>query len=136
MYETVAFLIYTLGDIKLTKTDVSATKTEIQAICCDLYQVLDQRSNKNSQLLDILDVLQQVIKTVPDTSNPAALVNRLVNYIRIVASTGKLHFSGSSEKLMIQLGVIGQKGGLNGAYMADFADKSYFYRPFEKYPQH
>lgn len=136
MYETVVLLIYSLGDVKLTKTDVSATKTEIQAICRDLYQVLDQRSSKNSQLLDILDVLQQVIKTVPDTSNPVALVNRLVNYIRIVASTGELHFSGSSEKLMIQLGVIGQKAGLNGAYMADFADKSYFYRPFEKYPQH
>lgn len=37
---------------------------------------------------------------------------------------------------MIDLGVIGQKAGLNGSYMSDYSDKSQFYSYPEKVPHH
>jgi len=76
---------------------------------------------------DITDVLLQVNKKIDTSKNPEALVNRMINYIRITASSEKLHFSKADEKLIIDLGVIGQQAGLNGQYMADFSDKSQFY---------
>ena len=76
---------------------------------------------------DITDVLLQVNKKIDTSKNPEALVNRMVNYIRITASSEKLNFSKADEKLIIDLGVIGQRAGLNGQYMADFSDKSQFY---------
>lgn len=76
---------------------------------------------------DITDVLLQVNKQIDTSKNPEALVNRMVNYIRITASSEKLHFSKADEKLIIDLGMIGQQAGLNGQYMADFSDKSQFY---------
>lgn len=76
---------------------------------------------------DITDVILQVNKQIATSKNPAALANRMVNYIRITASSEKLHFSKADEKLIIDLGVIGQRAGLNGQYMADFSDKSQFY---------
>ncbi|MDN6771361.1 MAG: bacteriocin immunity protein, partial [Lactococcus sp.] len=36
----------------------------------------------------------------------------------------------------IQLSIIGQKAGLNGAYMADFSDKSQFYKFGQQVPCH
>lgn len=76
---------------------------------------------------DITDVILQVNKQIATSKNPEALANRMVNYIRITASSEKLHFSKADEKLIIDLGVIGQRAGLNGQYMADFSDKSQFY---------
>ncbi|MBO2717464.1 bacteriocin immunity protein [Lactiplantibacillus plantarum] len=93
-------------------------------------------SDQSGDLLDIIDVLMQVDKKITTTKNPEALVNRLVNYIRSVAIKGRLHFPDEEEKLMIDLGIIGQKAGLNGAYMADFSDKSQFYGMLEEVPQH
>ena len=93
-------------------------------------------SDQSGDLLDIIDVLMQVDKKITTTKNPEALVNRLVNYIRSVAIKGRLHFPNEEEKLMIDLGIIGQKAGLNGAYMADFSDKSQFYGMLEEVPQH
>lgn len=92
--------------------------------------------DQSGDLLDIIDVLMQVDKKITTTKNPEALVNRLVNYIRSVAIKGRLHFPDEEEKLMIDLGIIGQKAGLNGAYMADFSDKSQFYGMLEEVPQH
>ncbi len=93
-------------------------------------------SDQSGDLLDIIDVLMQVDKKITTAKNPEALVNRLVNYIRSVAIKGRLHFPDEEEKLMIDLGIIGQKAGLNGAYMADFSDKSQFYGILEEVPQH
>lgn len=93
-------------------------------------------SDQSGDLLDIIDVLMQVDKKITTAKNPEALVNRLVNYIRSVAIKGRLHFPDEEEKLMIDLGIIGQKAGLNGAYMADFSDKSQFYGMLEEVPQH
>lgn len=92
--------------------------------------------DQSGDLLDIIDVLMQVDKKITTAKNPEALVNRLVNYIRSVAIKGRLHFPDEEEKLMIDLGIIGQKAGLNGAYMADFSDKSQFYGMLEEVPQH
>ncbi|MCT4403890.1 bacteriocin immunity protein [Leuconostoc falkenbergense] len=82
---------------------------------------------------DITDVLLQVNKKIDTSKNPEALVNRMVNYIRITASSEKLHFSKADEKMIIDLGVIGQRAGLNGQYMADFSDKSQFYSYADTY---
>ncbi|WP_261978996.1 bacteriocin immunity protein, partial [Lactiplantibacillus plantarum] len=65
-------------------------------------------SDQSGDLLDIIDVLMQVDKKITTTKNPEALVNRLVNYIRSVAIKGRLHFPDEEEKLMIDLGIIGQ----------------------------
>jgi len=81
---------------------------------------------------DICDVLLQVSKKLDNTQSVEALINRLVNYIRITASTYKIIFSKKEEELIIKLGVIGQKAGLNGQYMADFSDKSQFYSVFDQ----
>lgn len=82
---------------------------------------------------DITDVLLQVNKQIDTSKNPEALINRMVNYIRITASSEKLHFSKADEKLIIDLGVIGQQAGLNGQHMADFSDKSQFYSYADTY---
>lgn len=39
----------------------------------------------------------------------------------------RIHFPSTKEHLMIELGVIGQKAGLNRLYKADSSDKSQFY---------
>ncbi|EIW12754.1 bacteriocin immunity protein [Lactiplantibacillus pentosus KCA1] len=105
---------------------------DIQGLIVKLSEWPDQ----SGDLLDIIDVLTQVDKKIGTVRNPEALVNRLVNYIRSVAIKGRLHFPDDEEKLMIDLGTIGQKAGLNGAYMADFSDKSQFYGMLEEVPQH
>ncbi|MDV0430608.1 bacteriocin immunity protein [Lactiplantibacillus sp. DA1] len=97
---------------------------------------LSDWSNQSGDLLDIIDVLTQVGKKMTTVKNPEALVNRLVNYIRSVAIKGRLHFPDEEERLMIDLGFIGQKAGLNGTYMADYSDKSQFYGMLEKIPRH
>lgn len=101
-----------------------------------LFDYLEKRRTPNSpaELLDIMDVLLQVIKNITSVKNPAVLVNRLVNYIRSVALAGRIHFSKPEEDLIIKLGVFSQKAGLNSAYLADFSDKSYFYKWSEEIP--
>ena len=96
-----------------------------------LYSLLSDRKNSIGYS-DVCDVLFQVSKKLDSTNNVEALINRLVNYIRITASTNRMHFSKDEEAMIIELGVIGQKAGLNGQYMADFSDKSQFYDVFEK----
>ncbi len=100
-----------------------------------LTALLKGRNDQSSELLDIIDVLEQVDHKLDKVKNPEALVNRLVNYIRSLALKGKIHFPSDQENLIIDLGVIGQKAGLNGAYMADFSDKSQFYSLLEKVPE-
>lgn len=102
----------------------------------DLYNQLAKRDTKSSELLDILDVLLKVNQKLDTEKHPERLINRLIQYIRITASTGKISFSSEEEKLTIQLSVIGQKAGLNGSYMADFSDKSQFYQFGEQVPTH
>jgi len=96
-----------------------------------LYLLLIDRKD-DAGYGDICDVLFQVSKKLDSTKNVEALINRLVNYIRITASTNRIKFSKDEEAVIIELGVIGQKAGLNGQYMADFSDKSQFYSIFER----
>ena len=105
-------------------------------IVSDLYNRLVKRDTKSSELLDILDVLLKVYQTLVTEKHPERLLNKLIQYIRITASTGKVNFSSEEEKLTIQLSVIGQKAGLNGSYMAEFSDKSQFYKFGEQVPFH
>jgi hypothetical protein len=112
------------------------TKEDAQKDAQELFNYLEKRrtTNNSPELLDIMDVLLQVIKNISSTKNPAALVNRLVNYIRSIALASRIHFSKPEEDLIIKLEIFGQKAGLNGAYMADFSDKSYFYKWSEEVP--
>ncbi len=105
-------------------------------IVSDLYNRLVKRDTKSSELSDILDVLLKVYQKLDTEKHPERLINKLIQYIRITASTGKINFSSEEEKLTIQLSVIGQKAGLNGSYMADFSDKSQFYKFGEQVPFH
>ena len=114
----------------------SELRQQAQEAIKGLIVRLSGGSDQSGDLLDIIDVLMQVDKKITTPKNPEALVNRLVNYIRSVAIKGRLHFPDEEEKLMIDLGIIGQKAGLNGAYMADFSDKSQFYGILEEVPQH
>ncbi|WP_419182006.1 bacteriocin immunity protein [Lacticaseibacillus pabuli] len=100
----------------------------------ELSSLLVAEDNQSPQMLDIIDVLGQVSKRLDKVKDPAPLINRLVNYIRISASNGRLDFSKDQEKLMIELGYISQKAGRNGLYMADFSDKSQFYGFTEQMP--
>ncbi|NSO89360.1 bacteriocin immunity protein [Vagococcus fluvialis] len=97
-----------------------------------LINILQKKNNKSSEMLDIIDVLTQVYLKIDTTKNPEALINRLVHYIRSVAIKGRIYFPPEEEDLIIKLGAIGQKAGLNGLYMADFSDKSQFYSYFDK----
>ena len=105
-------------------------------IVSDLYNRLVKRDTKSSELSDILDVLLKVYQKLDTEKHPERLINKLIQYIRITASTGKINFSSEEEKLTIQLSVIGQKAGLNGSYMAEFSDKSQFYKFGEQVPFH
>ena len=109
---------------------------QAQADIKELLGLLNHFENQSTELLDILDVLAQVYRKLPEAKNPEAVLNRLVNYIRSVALAGRIHFPKKEEALIIDLGVLGQRAGLNGAYMADFSDKSQFYSIFEEIPRH
>lgn len=111
-------------------------KTESKNNIEALLHLLENRPVKSSELLDIIDVLSQVYSTIDIAKNPEALINRLVQYIRSVGIKGRLYFPKNEEKLIINLGSIGQKAGLNGLYMADFSDKSQFYTISEQIPKH
>lgn len=114
----------------------SKVRDEARKDIQELFELLKKRTDQSAELLDISDVLAQVYVKLDTVKNPKALVNRLVNYIRSVAIEGRIHFPHEEESLMIDLGVIGQKAGLNGSYMSDYSDKSQFYSYSEKVPHH
>ncbi|MGV0168463.1 bacteriocin immunity protein [Furfurilactobacillus sp. WILCCON 0119] len=107
---------------------------EAQQTIDDLYNLLYSRKDQSAEMQDITDVLLQVYKTLPTNKNPEALLNHLVNYIRSVSLAGRIHFPPDQETLIINLGVMGHRAGLNGSYMADFSDKSQFYSITEPVP--
>lgn len=111
---------------------INQAQTDIK----ELLGILNNYEKKQSELLDIIDVLAQVYRKLPETKNPEALLNRLVNYIRGVALAGRIHFPTNEEKLIADIGVLGQRAGLNGVYMADYSAKSQFYSIFEEIPRH
>ena len=112
------------------------TRNMAEQYVTELYKKLKSRDSKTSGLLDILDVLIQVQKNLSTVKNPEALVNRCIQYIRSVAIKDKLYFPPAEENIIINLEVIGQKAGWNGSYMADFSDKSQFYKLSESIPHH
>ena len=101
-----------------------------------LVTQLQERKQLSSELLDIIDVLQQVYQTIDQASEPEIVINHLVNYIRSQAIKGRLHFPKSQEEAIMNLGVIGQRAGWNSQYMANFSDKSQFYRFGQTVPRH
>ena len=104
---------------------------EIKKLIHDLYNKLHKCTNPSSELTDIMDVLLQVYKKMDKTKYPERLINRLVNYIYSTGLKGKLYFSKDENEIIAQLGIIGQKAGLNGRYKADYGDKSQFYSYFD-----
>ncbi|APX71651.1 bacteriocin immunity protein [Companilactobacillus allii] len=97
----------------------------------DLYNMLNKESDKSSHMLNITDVLLQVYSKIDKAKNPEALIDRLAKYIYSEGMAGKIHLKKEEEALLMELGTIGQKAGLNGANYADFSDKSYFYSIFD-----
>ena len=100
---------------------INQAQTDIK----ELLGILNNYEKKQSELLDIIDVLAQVYRKLPET-----------NYIRSVALAGRIHFPTNEEKLIADIGVLGQRAGLNGVYMADYSAKSQFYSIFEEIPRH
>ena len=118
------------------KTKKVQTVTRVKADIESLLQLLTVRPDQTPELQDIQDVLSQVYKKIDRVDNPEALVNRLVNYIRIKSSDGKINYPKDQENLMMDLSWIGTRAGWNGLYMADFSDKSQFYSILEPIPRH
>lgn len=116
-------------------TQTQAQRVAAQQAIHDLYQLLAQQSPQTATLLDIRDVLLQVYQKLATSEHPEVWVNRLVNYIRNAAVRDRLYFPKAQETLMLKLGEIGQKAGLNGQYRADFSDKSQFYGLTENMPR-
>lgn len=101
----------------------------------ELYDGLKKYEDQSPELMDITDVLQQVYHTLETTKNPEALVNKLTKYIYI-SGFKKITFAPAENKLLANLGAIGQRAGLNGAYGSDYSDKSQFYGYKEEVPRH
>ncbi|EUJ21804.1 bacteriocin immunity protein [Listeria aquatica] len=106
--------------------------TKSKELIHDLYNKLSKRSDPSNELLDILDVLYQVYLKIDTVNNPEAYVQRLVNYIYSVGLKGRLYFPEDENRLIAELGIIGQKAGLNGLYKANYGDKSQFYSYFDE----
>lgn len=103
-----------------------------QELVHELYNRLVQRSNPQPQLIEINEVLLQVYQTLETEKNPEPLINRLVNYIYRVGFDHKIRFDKEEETLIIELGTIANRAGLNGVYRSDASDKSQFYPLFSK----
>ncbi|WP_125710410.1 helix-turn-helix domain-containing protein [Lacticaseibacillus porcinae] len=101
----------------------------------ELYGLLRHEPNPTPQLLDITDVLAQVYRKLDTAKNPVALLNRMVNYIRVKAKAGYYIFPKPQESLLGELAWFGAKAGWNGAYMSDFSDKRQFYGLLERMPR-
>jgi transcriptional regulator with XRE-family HTH domain len=113
--------------------DVAATAKQYIK---ELFALLRHRPDQSGQMLDILDVLAQVYRKLDTAKNPEALLNRMTNYIRVTARSGRITFPKPQESLLGELAWIGAKAGWNGAYMSDFSDKRQFYGLLEKMPRH
>jgi transcriptional regulator with XRE-family HTH domain len=101
----------------------------------ELDGLLRYEPNPTPQLLDITDVLAQVYRKLDTAKNPEALLNRMVNYIRVKAKAGNYIFPRPQESLLGELAWFGAKAGWNGAYMSDFSDKRQFYGLLEPMPR-
>ncbi|TGD21640.1 bacteriocin immunity protein [Companilactobacillus suantsaicola] len=110
--------------------DIEKTKKVIH----ELYNSLHQHPDQSSYLLNITDVLSQVYLKLDTVKNPEAWLSRLVNYIYMEAFS-RVHFSRKEDDLLIELGDLSKKSGLNGRNRASFDDKSQFYGLFEKMPR-
>lgn len=115
----------------MKKVDVNFVKEVIH----ELYNSLAERSEKNSALLDILDVLEQVYKKIDQEEHPEYLVDRLVKYLYMVGFSNQIKFLGNDGKLLVDLSDVAKKAGLNSRYKADYSDKSQFYGFFEDFPR-
>lgn len=104
-----------------------ANKEEIKTTIHQLYNLMNQWPDQSAEVLNITDVLLQVYTKLDQEKQPEVLINKLVHYIRSMALKGRLHFPKKEEELMIALGLVSQKAGLNGLYRADYSDKSQFY---------
>jgi transcriptional regulator with XRE-family HTH domain len=126
--------VLTVGNVKkMTAADIVQTSRQYIE---ELLSMLEQEHSVRPEMLDIIDVLHQVDKKLDAHKNPAALVNRMINYLRIRASAGRIVFPKPQEALIGELAWIGNSAGWNGAYRADFTDKSQFYGFMENYPRH
>lgn len=96
----------------MTSINIDHTKKVIH----ELYNSLMTRPNQTKALLDITDVLFQVYKKIDTAKYPEILVNKLVNYIYIVGFDNKIRFIDNDEKLLIELGDISKKAGINSKY--------------------
>jgi hypothetical protein len=119
----------------MNKSKKIQTTAHVKVDIESLLEQLTARTDQSPQLQDIQDVLGQVYKKIDHVDNPEALVNRLVNYIRVKSSNGKIHYPKNQEDLLMDLSWIGAKAGWNGLYMADFSDKSQFYSILEPMPR-
>ena len=115
----------------MTSINIDHTKKVIH----ELYNSLMTRPNQTKELLDITDVLFKIYKKIDTAKYPEILVNKLVNYIYIVGFDNKIRFIDNDEKLLIELGDISKKAGINSKYKANFTDKSQFYSYSETMPQ-
>lgn len=113
----------------MKKTETSIEET--QQLIHDLYNRLSQRPHSSETLMDITDILLQVYRKLTNAKNPEALINRLVNYVYRVGFDNNVHFDKDEEHLLIELGVIAGRAGLNGVYRSDAGDKSQFYGMFD-----
>ncbi|MGL5684268.1 MAG: bacteriocin immunity protein [Vagococcus fluvialis] len=96
-----------------------------------LYNAMSKWDNQSIEVLDILDCLRQVYVKIDKEKRPEVLVNRLVQYVRSLSLKGRLHYPKKEEALMMILSKIGQKAGFNGAYRANYSDKSQFFSYFD-----
>lgn len=103
------------------------SKEKVKESIHALYNHLTKRQEKKHELLDITDVLLQVYTKINQVEHPGYLVNRLVNYIRMVSLKGKIQYSKEEENLMNQLADFSKDVGLNGVYRGNLYDKSQFF---------
>ncbi|MGP5429906.1 bacteriocin immunity protein [Enterococcus malodoratus] len=115
--------------MKAAETD---PRKQAQQLIHDLYNRLIKRQNPPETVTDITDVLLQVYRKLDNEKNPAALVNRLVNYIYRVGFDNKVHFDKAEEQLIIDLGTISNRAGFNGVYRSDAGSKAQFYSVFDR----
>lgn len=114
----------------MSMLDIKTTKKVIH----ELYDALHAHPDQSPYLLNITDVLSQVYMKLDTVDNPEAWLSRLVNYIYMEAF-GRVHFSREEDNLLIELGDLSKRSGLNGRNRANFNDKSQFYGLFEKMPR-
>ena len=118
--------------MKREETIKSDPQRRAQELIHDLYNRLIQQANPQPKLVEINEVLLQVYQTLETEKNPEPLINRLVNYIYRVGFDNRIRFDREEESLIIELGTIANRAGLNGVYRSAAGDKSQFYPLFNK----